>query len=600
MKKFSRSILEKMMTRAPFVLPIWTFALFVGVAASGCVFDDSSFSIQSCTTTDDCATGSTCVAGQCVWGDVSLLDGDSQDDVDVPDLGSPCADSYCSANELCCAGECIDVTSDEANCGTCGKKCAALETCEEGACNCGGFTCDSAQACCDVGAGQSSCTSLVEFDNCGGCGIECRPGEDCLGGTCACESPTGIELCATEQECCPGFGCHLLENDPLHCGACGVRCGPGEVCVANACVCDATVGTSGGGQACATGEACCGNPRVCVDRNDPICDCGGAECATGEFCCSTDLGSGNITDACTYVAIDPANCGDCGTPCAEAEDCVGGACECQAGFADCDGMPGCETRPDSNPLHCGACGNACEPGFVCNGSGACELTCPVGLTECNGNGTCVDLLVDRANCGSCNTTCDAGEVCDGAGHCALSCQAGLTDCTDKCVDLQTDRAHCGDCTTTCAAGDVCNGSGSCALSCQSGLTDCNDKCVDPLTDRANCGACGTTCDPGYVCNGAGVCTLSCQSGLTNCAGKCVDTDTDRANCGGCGTTCDAGDICNGAGSCTLSCEAGLTDCNDKCVDRQTDRANCGACGTTCNAGSVCNGSGVCALSCQSG
>jgi hypothetical protein len=62
-----------------------------------------------------------------------------------------------------------------------------------------------------------------------------------------------------------GKACVVLEEDPKHCGACGMKCGMGEQC------------------------------------------CGGA---------------------CTKVDMDPANCGQCGTACPVDGMCMGGKCSC--------------------------------------------------------------------------------------------------------------------------------------------------------------------------------------------------------------------------------------------------------------------------------
>jgi hypothetical protein len=163
---------------------------------------------------------------------------------------------------------------------------------------------------------------------------------------------------------------------------------------------------------------------------------------------------------------------------------------------------------------------------VCNGSGTCELTCQQGLLACGG--TCIDPDTDRMHCGAsgdcaganAGTACGAGQICNGSGACELSCQAGLIACNGTCIDPDTDRAHCGataDCQganagTACDAGEICNGSGVCELSCQAGLVACNGTCIDPDTDVTYCGASGdcmgvndgTTCAANEGCS-AGVC-----------------------------------------------------------------------------------------------
>ncbi|MDX2087476.1 MAG: hypothetical protein SFX73_06490 [Kofleriaceae bacterium] len=350
-------------------------------------------------------------------------------------------------------------------------------------------------------------------------------------------------------------------------------------------------------------------------------------CSTSQIVCS---------DVCTDVLRDEDHCGACGTACDAGEQCTNGACvlACPAGLVACDGT--C-IDPNTDRLHCGATtcaddatdGAVCGAGFVCDGAGACALSCQAGLVACDG--TCIDPTTDREFCGATTcaddatdgVTCDAGEVCNGAGACALSCQAGLVACDGTCIDPDTDRAFCGATTCAddatdgdvCADGYVCDG-GACALSCEAGLLNCDGTCIDPGTDRLHCGAtaCGAdatdgeVCADGFVCN-TGACELSCQSGLIDCNGTCIDPDTDRAFCGATacgddatdGEVCADGFICNGSGACELSCQAGLLDCEGTCIDPQTDRAHCGAtaCGDNATDGEVCGDGFVCnAGSCE--
>jgi hypothetical protein len=225
------------------------------------------------------------------------------------------------------------------------------------------------------------------------------------------------------------------------------------------------------------------------------------------------------------------------------------------------------TNLASDNQNCGACGTVCGAGEACS-NGQCSAGCPSGQVLCGG--ACVDPDTDRQHCGAganCaadpGTACAAGQICNGAGACALSCQAGLVDCGGTCIDPDTDRAHCGagsNCAaspgTTCDAGEICNGAGSCALSCQDGLVDCGGTCIDPDTDRVYCGAgsdCaaspGITCDPGEVCNGAGACQLSCQSTFVACGGTCIDPMTNDQYCGATAGCADDGAICAGNEQC---------------------------------------------------
>ncbi len=168
--------------------------------------------------------------------------------------------------------------------------------------------------------------------------------------------------------------------------------------------------------------------------------------------------------------------------------------------------------------HCGDCNTACAAGEVCNGAGACELSCRVGQVNCGG--TCVEPGTDRAHCGagancavSPGTSCAAGEVCNGAGACELSCQAGLVNCAGTCTSTSIDPNHCGDCGIRCPdrpnSQPVCATS-ECAFVCDPGHSDCDgvasNGCEAILDGPLSCGACGNVCGAGVSCN-AGVCAL---------------------------------------------------------------------------------------------
>ena len=319
--------------------------------------------------------------------------------------------------------------------------------------------------------------------------------------------------------------CVDTAHDARHCGGCDDACDPGMVCGDGACA-----------LSCPTGQTIC-----------------------SELCVDTD--------------VDTANCGSCDSPCDPGEICNGsGECalSCQAGLEECGGV--C-TDTDSSQNHCGACDAPCDAGEICDGSGQCALSCQAGLIDCGG--TCIDPLTNNAFCGAAGDcqaspgeTCGPGFTCDGTGFCALTCQPGLIDCGGTCVDPATDDAFCGaegDCQANpgevCAPGFNCNGAGVCDLSCQNGLIECGGTCVDPLTDNAYCGASGacqandgTTCAAGFKCNGAGVCALSCQAGLIQCAGNCIDPSVSRPFCGAT-AGCVGYDSCSFAEACVSgSCQ----------------------------------------------
>ena len=85
----------------------------------------------------------------------------------------------------CCGGTCIDMDTDEQNCGTCGNKCGKGETCCHGKCSkvdsdekhCGicGNECAKDCLCC-----HGNCTAPNSNDDCGSCGNKCHGKAGCL------------------------------------------------------------------------------------------------------------------------------------------------------------------------------------------------------------------------------------------------------------------------------------------------------------------------------------------------------------------------------------------------------------------------------------
>ena len=156
----------------------------------------------------------------------------------------------------------------------------------------------------------------------------------CASGNCA------IDACEPGFEDCdgaPATGCEVdPDNDPIHCGACGL-------------VCDLTHATA----VCASG--------LCdIDVCDPLWEDCDATAAPG---CETSL-------------TTLADCGACGNVCMLANatsTCASGSCAisvCDAGFADCDAaaITGCEVDLDHDAANCGTCGFTCD---VANATASC-------------------------------------------------------------------------------------------------------------------------------------------------------------------------------------------------------------------------------------
>lgn len=132
------------------------------------------------------------------------------------------------------------VRDDVDNCGACGNACSPGEQCVGGACDC---------AC------GAACFTAInsDIDNCGTCGFVCpgdrrsirpRPelGLDPAHGKPTCEQGACGYACTVGWGDCDDDimnGCETeLLDDPLNCGACGVRCNgiEGQACIDGHCL----------------------------------------------------------------------------------------------------------------------------------------------------------------------------------------------------------------------------------------------------------------------------------------------------------------------------------------------------------------------------
>jgi hypothetical protein len=115
-----------------------------------------------------------------------------------------------------CEDGCKFYLTDPDNCGGCGIQCGQFEVCVDGTCE---PDCPEGLTLC----GEECVDTNVDLRHCGGCDNACGDNEICDLGTCEeCVSPEG--------DACPIPGlpfqaeCVRIHQDPLNCGACGVRC----------------------------------------------------------------------------------------------------------------------------------------------------------------------------------------------------------------------------------------------------------------------------------------------------------------------------------------------------------------------------------------
>ena len=246
--------------------------------------------------------------------------------------GQTCGED-CESPMTCCAGQCVDTTSDTGNCGTCGKACndppeprcngpqqlAIYDT--EGNCSNGGCEYEWYPVSCEFGCAEAACLP----DPCAM--IECDDDAQCIGGECLCGSEDLLTLCSGETVCCQG-ACVDTYMDMSNCGGCGLVCEAGVNHVYDA---------------------------WCIDGICYLwCDPDSGDCDENPF---------NGCEA--YTWNDTSNCGECGFDCTqlpavEIADCGDGVCivaSCAEMFANCDGEPwnGCETDLMNDRYRCGDC-----------------------------------------------------------------------------------------------------------------------------------------------------------------------------------------------------------------------------------------------------
>ena len=281
----------------------------------------------------------------------------STDEVNCGTCGRACGEGL-----TCCGGACVELESSQTHCGECGAGCGDQECCD-GACadttgdeaNCGtcGNVCGDGRTCC----GGTCADTRVNIENCGMCGNACTAGESCCGGTCA--DPASMTCMACTEDCasmgmtCCAGSCVDMSSDPASCGTCGNACASDELCCGGTCTPNDASNCGACGTACGADQLCCAS--ACIPVSDANCTACGEPCPAGQSCCG---------GACFDLARDENNCGTCGEVCPMGDMCTNGIC-CGPGLTGCGGV--CvNTQTDSD--HCGRCDRGC---FLlrCSGGG---------------------------------------------------------------------------------------------------------------------------------------------------------------------------------------------------------------------------------------
>ena len=344
----------------------------------------------------------------------------------------------CPIGTALCGGRCVNLNSDNVNCGGCNTVCQQGDLCQKGICGGGGLgACPGMQTRCN---GQCSDTS-VDILNCGTCGVACAQNQTCMAGTCA-----DASNCPMGQTSCAG-NCKDLSSDATNCGSCGNACPQGQTCQASVCAA-AQMGASG----CAMLVSCLNN---CMDSTcqknclaqatsmaktlfNAVLSCLDMACprTNGGVCDKTKMGfSQTACDACFNGAQMMG--GKCSPQLTSCLNDKGGGGMCAQGQTSCGGV--C-TSTATDAANCGACGNACAQGQTCK-AGVCGAACPQGQKSCNG--VCTNVATDAANCGTCAHACLQGQVCQNgacAGGMGMTGCAGAVSCINNCNDSTCEKA----------------------------------------------------------------------------------------------------------------------------------------------------------------
>ena len=490
---------------------------------------------------------------------------------------SGCAGGTCVSPMTTCAGACVNVLTDQKNCGTCGNSCTAGMTCYSGACiapptsACGNGICETAETCptdkCCYGAWADT---NYDLNNCGSCGNRCPQNEQCSAGSCICsagyvdcDSTPGCETMGTY---CPTKNC-VADSE----------CPSGNVCCSGKCLTpfctderDCDDGNPCTADSCSQCSQCSHVPKTCSSTFDGCCpspsctsdpDC--AECADDNDClscescrsgicvpsiCGSSCGQGMVcnsanskcvplppncysADSCTYL-----NCSSSGVSCWKDPQCTVQKTSNQTRKAYCIDDPDCNDGSECTYDFCEPLSPESDEFGCRHFTAECGSSCSNGV--CSSDGFCVKP-------GKKGGSCD----CESCGE-GLSCTSGKCAELKDCGDGKCDESECSRCPKDCELDE-------CVL---------NDVCDWPIGENCVNSPLACACPLGRNCDNKGQYedvrdALWCYSALKACGdGICTAKE-----CHTCALDCDGPkDICIGDGYCDSaigeSCENSV-DCS---------------------------------------
>jgi hypothetical protein len=151
-------------------------------------------------------------------------DSDSDSDTDSDSDSDGDIDTDTCGTLTNCGGTCVDVLTDDANCGECGFACATTSTCGAGECgapgvNCPTDVCGGLYQCCFAYNSVSwyeVCEPPPPAGNCGGTILLCNGPEDCADGgeVCCMQSSPNASVCISECEDAEHTVCNSAADCP--------------------------------------------------------------------------------------------------------------------------------------------------------------------------------------------------------------------------------------------------------------------------------------------------------------------------------------------------------------------------------------------------